>query len=122
LIGGFNRQFRVSYVAFHRKANGESTRNPAPAKSPRAVPWLDAEIQVVKPKVLVCLGASAAQALLGRQFRVSTQRGEFVNSELAPYVSATVHPSSILRAPDEESRREQREQFVKDLKKIAAVI
>jgi uracil-DNA glycosylase family protein len=85
-------------------------------------PWLDAEIRVVKPKVLVCLGASAAQALLGAQFRVSRQRGEFVESDLALYVMATVHPSSILRAPDEETRCTERERFVRDLKKIAALI
>src|SRR5262245_7657725 len=85
-------------------------------------PWLDAEIATVKPKVIVCLGASAAQALLGAQFRVSRQRGEFVDSPLAPHVAATVHPSSILRAPDDETRRVERERFVKDLKKIAKAL
>ena len=73
----------------------------------------------MKPKVIVCLGASAAQALLGAQFRVSRQRGEFVDSPLAPHVAATVHPSSLLRTPDDETRRMERERFVKDLKKIA---
>src|SRR4030095_6833804 len=68
-------------------------------------PWLDAELALVKPKVIVCLGATAAQALLGSQYRVTKQRGEFVPSSLAPHVAATVHPSSILRAPDEASRR-----------------
>jgi DNA polymerase len=85
-------------------------------------PWLDAEIATVKPKVIVCLGASAAQALLGAQFRVSRQRGEFVDSPLAPRVTATVHPSSILRAPDDETRRVERERFVEDLKKIAKAL
>jgi DNA polymerase len=85
-------------------------------------PWLDAEIEVVKPKVLVCLGATAAQALLGSQFRVSRQRGELIKSALAPFVMATVHPSSILRAPDDETRRVERERFVRDLKRIAKVI
>jgi len=85
-------------------------------------PWLDAEIGTVKPKVIVCLGATAAQALLGAQFRVSRQRGEFVESTLAPRVAATVHPSSILRAPDEETRRAERKRFIEDLKKIAKVI
>src|SRR5919108_2562229 len=70
------------------------------------LPWLEAEIAVVKPKVIVCLGATPAQALLGRSFRVSKQRGEFVSTPLAPRVTATVHPSSILRAPDDEARRE----------------
>jgi uracil-DNA glycosylase family protein len=85
-------------------------------------PWLDAEIRVVKPDVLVCLGATAAQALLGRSFRVSRQRGQFVTSALAPRVLATVHPSSILRAPDDATRRAETERFVSDLKKVARVL
>jgi DNA polymerase len=83
-------------------------------------PWLDAEIATVRPKAIVCLGATAAQALLGRDFRVSVRRGELIESPLAPIVAATVHPSSILRAPDEESRRSEMARFVDDLKKIAA--
>lgn len=82
-------------------------------------PWLDTEIALVKPRVLVCLGATAAQALLGRAFKVTQQRGQFVPSPLAPLVTATVHPSSILRAPDDESRREEMREFVADLKKVA---
>ena len=85
-------------------------------------PWLEAEIRVVKPKVLVCLGATAAQALLGKSFKVTQMRGQFVRSELARFATATVHPSSLLRAPDEESRRREYRAFVQDLKKIAAVI
>jgi uracil-DNA glycosylase len=82
-------------------------------------PWLDAEVAVLKPRVLVCLGATAAQARLGRDFRVSRQRGELVDSPLAPNAIATVHPSSILRAEDREL--EYRE-FVRDLEKIAKLI
>jgi len=82
-------------------------------------PWLDAEVAVLKPRVLVCLGATAAQALLGRDFRVSRQRGELVDSPLAPNAIATVHPSSILRAEDREL--EYRE-FVRDLEEIAKLI
>lgn len=85
-------------------------------------PWLDAELTRVRPQVLVCLGATAAQALLGKDFRVSRERGNFVESALAPYTIATVHPSSILRAQDDESRHSQRKEFVEDLKKIARVI
>jgi DNA polymerase len=81
-------------------------------------PWLDAEIAVVKPNVLVCLGATAAQTLLGKDFRVSKRRGELIDSPLAAYVTATVHPSSILRAEDEESRDAEMEAFVNDLKKV----
>jgi DNA polymerase len=82
-------------------------------------PWLETEIGLVNPRVLVCLGATAAQALLGRTFKVTQQRGTFVESSLAPLVSATIHPSSILRAPDDQSRREEMRAFVADLQKIA---
>jgi uracil-DNA glycosylase family protein len=85
-------------------------------------PWLDAEIAVVRPTVIVCLGATAAQALLGRNFRVTQHRGEMLSSPLAPYITATVHPSAILRAPDDESRRRDTELFIADLKKVAALL
>ena len=80
----------------HQKPNAEEIR--------ACRPWLDAELEVVRPRVLVCLGAVAAQALLGSQFRVTRERGRFVESPLAERVIATVHPSSILRAPDAEAR------------------
>ena len=83
-------------------------------------PWLEVEIALVKPRILVCLGATAAQALLGKSFKVSQQRGEFVQSPLAPRVTATVHPSSILRAQDDEQRRTEMSRFVADLEKVAA--
>jgi DNA polymerase len=82
-------------------------------------PWLDAELRMVKPQVLVCLGATAAQALFGKDFSVSRRRGQLVESPLAPYAVATVHPSSILRAPDTESRHQQMRAFVNDLKHVA---
>jgi len=85
-------------------------------------PWLEAEIGLIKPKVIVCLGATAAQALLGPKFRVSKQRGQFIESTLAPYILATVHPSSILRAPDDETRRVEKRRFIDDLKKVAHVL
>jgi uracil-DNA glycosylase family protein len=81
-------------------------------------PWLDTEIALVRPRVIVCLGATAAQALLGRGFKVTRQRGTFVESPLAPLVTATVHPSSILRAPDDEARRQEMREFVADLEKV----
>ena len=84
-------------------------------------PWLDAEIELVRPRVVVCLGATAAQALLGKQFRVSRQRGELVPSPLAEYVTATVHPSSILRARDED-RELQLAEFVADLRRVAELL
>ena len=81
-------------------------------------PWIEAEIDVLHPDVLVCLGATAAQSLLGREFKVSTQRGMWVQSPLAPFVMATVHPSSLLRAPDEETRRREMQRFIEDLKLV----
>src|SRR5215212_1597681 len=83
-------------------------------------PWLEAELAVVDPRVLVCLGATAAQALLGRQFRVTQQRGEPVESDLAEHVLATVHPSSILRDP--ETRDYEYGELVKDLKVVARLL
>src|SRR3954471_6043897 len=80
-------------------------------------PWLDAEIEAVKPEVIVCLGATAAQALLGKQFRVTKSRGEIIEAE-GKTMLATVHPSSILRAPDDEKRRMEREKFVDDLRAL----
>ena len=97
-------------------------------KKPNAVeiaacrPWLESEIAVIKPDVIVALGATAAQSLLGPQFRVTKQRGEFIPSTLAPYVMATVHPSSILRAPDDETRELETRLFIDDLKKLSKVI
>jgi DNA polymerase len=85
-------------------------------------PWLETEIALLRPHVLVCLGATAAQALLGKAFKVSQQRGAFVDSALAPLVTATVHPSSILRAPDDEARRAEMTRFVADLRKVAAAL
>ena len=85
-------------------------------------PWLDAELALVRPKVLVCLGATAAQALLGPSFRVTKSRGVFVPSSLAPYVTATVHPSSILRAPDAAARALETKAFVRDLKTVSRVL
>jgi uracil-DNA glycosylase len=82
-------------------------------------PWLEAEIEVVRPRVLVALGATAAQSLLGRQFRVTKQRGELVDSPLAEHVTATIHPSAILRADDREAEYAG---FVADLQKVATLL
>ena len=82
-------------------------------------PWLDSEISVIAPELLVCLGATAAQALLGPAFRVTRQRGEFIQPPGLPLTMATVHPSSILRAPDEESRQLEIQAFIRDLRRAA---
>jgi DNA polymerase len=82
-------------------------------------PWLDAEIGLLHPRVVVCLGATAARVLLGASFRVTIDRGRFVASSIAPLVMATVHPSSILREPDAKARNEAMRAFVTDLKGVA---
>jgi DNA polymerase len=82
-------------------------------------PWLEAELDVVSPRVLVALGATAAQTLLGKQFRVTKQRGEPVDSPLAEHVLATIHPSAILRADDREAEYAG---FVDDLRAVAALL
>jgi len=95
----------------HKKPNAEET---AACK-----PWLVAELETVEPRMLICLGATAAQALLGRGFRVTQDRGRLVDSPLAPMVMATVHPSSILRSGDDESRRVEMKRFIEDLRAAA---
>jgi uracil-DNA glycosylase len=82
-------------------------------------PWLEAELQVVKPKVMVCLGATAARALLGSDFRVTQDRGKLVETDLAPIATGTVHPSSILRIDDEDERRVARDELAEDLREVA---
>jgi DNA polymerase len=85
-------------------------------------PWLEAEIGVVKPRIVVALGATAAQALFGKSFRVTRDRGRLVPFALAPCALATVHPSALLRAPDEETRRQETEHFIEDLRRVAAIL
>jgi uracil-DNA glycosylase len=97
-------------------------KKPNAAEIAACRPWLNAEIERLRPSVIVCLGATAAQALLGRDFRVTQHRGEFIDSPLAPHVTATIHPSAILRAPDEATRAEEMKNFIRDLKKVAKVI
>jgi DNA polymerase len=95
---------------------------PNAAEIKACFPWLLAEIAAVKPKVLVCLGATAAQAIFGKAFRVSVDRGKFVPSPHAPHVLATVHPSSILRARDDETRRIEMKHFIADLAIVAPIL
>ncbi len=82
-------------------------------------PWLDQEIAATQPKLIVCLGAVAAQALLGASFRLTKHRGEVFHPEGLPPVTATAHPSSVLRAPDDETRRSEMRSLVRDLRKAA---
>jgi DNA polymerase len=111
----------VKHFKFEPRGKKRIHKKPAADEIAACRPWLEAEVSLVKPKVIVCLGATAAQALLGREYRVTKQRGQFVTqSPLAHLVTATVHPSSILRAPDDESRHMEMRLFVEDLERVAA--
>ncbi len=110
----------VKHFKFTHRGKRRIHKRPAAEEIAACRPWLDAELEAVKPRALVCLGATAAQAILGRQFRVTKERGRLIReSDLAPVVMATVHPSSILRAPDERTRHEETRAFVEDLKTLA---
>jgi DNA polymerase len=112
----------VKHFKWEPKGKRRIHKKPSGREIAACRPWLESELDVLKPEVLVCLGATAAQALLGKEFRVSQRRGEFVESPLADHVVATVHPSSILRAPDDETRHAEMARFIDDLKKVAKVI
>jgi DNA polymerase len=98
----------------HKKPNAEEIR--------ACNPWLEAELEAVAPKVVVCLGATAAQAVIGRAFKVTQHRGEFVETPIEALVTATVHPSSILRSPDDSTRAAETEALVRDLRTVADAI
>ena len=108
----------VKHFKWEPRGKRRIHKKPNAAEISACRPWLQAELDVVKPKAIICLGSTAAQAVIGPKFKVSIQRGQFVDSPLAEYVTATVHPSSILRAPTDEARRTERERFVDDLRKI----
>jgi uracil-DNA glycosylase len=112
----------VKHFKFERRGKRRIHKRPSAEEIRACRPWLDAELETVRPKAVVALGATAAQALFGRSFRVTKERGRPVESDLATVAMATVHPSSILRAPDEESRREERKAFVSDLRALARAI
>ena len=120
------RQAYVTNAVKHFKWEPRGKRRihakPNAAEIAACRPWLDAEISLIQPTALVCLGATAAQALLGPRFRVTQERGRFVPSSLARYVLATVHPSALLRAPDEETRHREMRRFVEDLRVVAEVL
>ncbi|MFN2471555.1 MAG: UdgX family uracil-DNA binding protein [Gaiellaceae bacterium] len=111
----------VKHFKWQARGKRRIHQKPNAAETAACRPWLEAELAVVKPRVLVCLGATAAQALLGRQFRVTQQRGQLVESPLAPTVIATIHPSAILRADDADREREYAG-LVDDLRTVARLI
>jgi uracil-DNA glycosylase len=112
----------VKHFKWEPRGKRRIHKKPNAAEITACRPWLQAELDVVKPRAIICLGSTAAQAVIGPKFKVSIQRGQFVDSPLADYVTATVHPSSILRAPGDEARRLERARFVEDLTKIRAAL
>jgi uracil-DNA glycosylase len=105
----------VKHFKFQERGKRRIHDKPTHAEAMACLPWLERELALLKPRALVALGATASQALLGREFRVTRQHGQLVDSSLAPLVTATIHPSAILRARDDDERRELRETMVADL-------
>jgi uracil-DNA glycosylase len=112
----------VKHFKFEERGRRRIHQTPKRFEVEACTPWLRAEVEVVKPEALVLLGATAAKALLGSSFRVTQHRGEPLDSDLAPLVTATIHPSAILRAPDDRSRQEERQAFAEDLRIAARVL
>ena len=112
----------VKHFKFEERGRRRIHQTPKRFEVDACKPWLEEELKVVRPEALVLLGATAAKALLGSSFRVTQHRGELLDSDLAPIVTATVHPSSILRQPDEPTRVEEREALARDLRVVAEAL
>jgi uracil-DNA glycosylase len=112
----------VKHFKFEERGRRRIHQTPKRFEIDACRPWLDEELRQVKPDALVLLGATAAKALLGSSFRLTKHRGEMIDSDLAPFVTATVHPSAILRAPDDDARMEQRKAFTEDLRAVACAL
>jgi uracil-DNA glycosylase len=112
----------VKHFKFEQRGKRRIHQTPKRFEVDACRPWLDEELRVVAPEALVILGATAAKALLGSSFRVTRHRGELLDSDLARVVTATIHPSAILRAPDDAARSEQREALVADLAVVAGAL
>jgi uracil-DNA glycosylase len=112
----------VKHFKWEPRGKRRLHRTPTAAEVGACLPWLEAEIELIKPRVLVCLGATATHALLGRGVSVTRDRGRRIESPLAPHVTATVHPSSILRAPDEDARRRALDAFVTDFEGVSRAL
>jgi len=112
----------VKHFRFEERGKRRLHKKPTMAEIRACQPWFEAEIELLKPKVIVCLGATAAQALLGNKFRLMQQRGVPVKDRRAEYVVATVHPSAVLRTPDAADRQEAYLRFVEDLKVVRRLL
>jgi DNA polymerase len=112
----------VKHFKFEERGKRRIHQTPKRFEVDACRPWLDAELEVVQPEAVVVLGATAGKALFGSSFRVTRQRGELLDSDLASIVSATIHPSAILRAPDDESRTQERRSFRADLANVSRAL
>jgi uracil-DNA glycosylase len=112
----------VKHFKFEERGRRRIHQTPKRFEIDACRPWLDEELRVVEPEALILLGATASKAMFGSSFRLTQHRGELLDSELAPIVTATIHPSAILRAPDEEARIAQRESFAEDLRVVARAL
>jgi uracil-DNA glycosylase len=112
----------VKHFKFEERGRRRIHQTPKRFEIDACTPWLSAELEVVGPEALVLLGAVAAKALLGSSFKVTQHRGELLDSELAPIVSATIHPSAILRQRDDAGRQREREAFARDLRVVAEAL
>jgi uracil-DNA glycosylase len=112
----------VKHFKFEERGRRRIHQTPKRFEIDACKPWLEEELKAIEPEAVILLGATAAKALFGSSFRVTQHRGELLDSELAPLVSATIHPSAILRAPDERARAAERESFARDLRVVAAAL
>ena len=108
----------VKHFKFEERGKRRLHKKPGMSEIKACRPWLEAEMAIIKPRIIVCLGATAAQSILGPQYRLTRERGKFVEHPWAPLVTATVHPSAILRAPDDDQRHEEYRKFILDLKRV----
>jgi uracil-DNA glycosylase len=112
----------VKHFKFEQRGKRRIHKKPNSAEIRACQPWLEAEMAALRPRVIVCLGATAAQSILGRSYRLTKEHGKFVEHNWAPHVTSTIHPSAILRAPDEDSRHSQYREFVADLEKVREML
>ncbi len=112
----------VKHFRFEERGKRRIHKKPTVAEVEACQPWIEAEVQSVQPKIIVCLGATAAQSLLGSKFRLTKERGKPLPHPWVANIVATIHPSAILRIPDEEERREEYNRFVQDLKKVRSLL
>jgi uracil-DNA glycosylase len=112
----------VKHFKFEERGKRRIHKKPSASEIRACKPWLEAEVALIKPEVIVCLGATAAQSILGSEYRLTKERGRFVTHAWAPKVTSTIHPSAVLRAPDDEQRHDEYQKFVADLKRVRDVL